>query len=73
MSWCKVRGTRSGDAPPVEIVAGVDDAVRAASRLAHPGDVVLFSPAGNSFDAYPNFERRGAAFRAAVAALDGGA
>ncbi|WP_303810079.1 UDP-N-acetylmuramoyl-L-alanine--D-glutamate ligase [Sandarakinorhabdus limnophila] len=36
---------------------------------AKPGDVVLFSPAAASFDQYKDFEDRGAAFRAAVAAL----
>jgi UDP-N-acetylmuramoylalanine--D-glutamate ligase len=36
---------------------------------AKPGDVVLFSPAAASFDQYRDFEDRGAAFRAAVAAL----
>ena len=48
----------------------VASAVEAAARLAQPGDVVLFSPAGTSFDAYPNFERRGEAFAEAVRALD---
>ena len=36
---------------------------------AKPGDAVLFSPAAASFDQYTDFEDRGAAFRAAVAAL----
>ena len=36
---------------------------------AKPGEVVLFSPAAASFDQYRDFEDRGAAFRAAVAAL----
>ena len=56
---------------PIEVVSSVEEAVASASRLAVAGDVVLFSPAGTSFDAYPNFERRGEAFRAAVARLDG--
>lgn len=56
----------------VQRVDNVEAAVRAAAALARPGDVVLFSPAGTSFDAYPNFERRGEAFRAAVIAPDGG-
>jgi UDP-N-acetylmuramoylalanine--D-glutamate ligase len=56
---------------PVERVNDVDEAVGAAARLARAGDVVLFSPAGTSFDAYPNFERRGEAFRISVAALGG--
>lgn len=53
----------------VEEVETVEEAVRAAHRLAQSGDVVLFSPAATSFDQYRNFEIRGAAFRAAVEAL----
>ncbi len=47
----------------------LSEAVAAAFRMAQPGDVVLLSPAGTSFDAYPNFERRGEEFRRLVAAL----
>lgn len=57
-----VRLERAGD---------LEEAVHAAGRLAVSGDVVLCSPAGTSFDAYPNFERRGEAFRAAVRGLAG--
>lgn len=58
------------------VVAGtVEQAVRAAANDAEasaaPEPAVLFSPACASFDQYPNFEVRGDAFRAAVAALDG--
>jgi UDP-N-acetylmuramoylalanine--D-glutamate ligase len=49
----------------------LDDALAQAIRLTHPGDVVLFAPAGTSFDAYPNFERRGDHFRRLVAELAG--
>lgn len=49
----------------------LEDAVGLAQEDARPGDVVLFSPAGTSFDAYPNFEVRGEAFRRAVRALPG--
>jgi UDP-N-acetylmuramoylalanine--D-glutamate ligase len=66
-----VRDARSSAAPTVEQVADVAAAVAAAARLARAGDVVLFAPAGTSFDAYANFEARGAAFRAAVASLEG--
>ena len=45
------------------------DAVTAARRLAQPGDAVLLSPGGTSFDAYPNFQARGEHFRALVEAL----
>ena len=45
-------------------------AVRRAARIAQPGDVVLLSPACASFDQFRDFEARGDAFAAAVAALD---
>jgi UDP-N-acetylmuramoylalanine--D-glutamate ligase len=43
--------------------------VSLARRLAQPGDVVILSPGGTSYDQYQDFEERGADFRAAVAAL----
>lgn len=61
--------TAAGCGATVEQVADVEGAVAAAARLARAGDVVLFAPAGTSFDAYANFEQRGAAFRTAVARL----
>ena len=72
-----VRSTPGSDRVLLRQVADVPSAVRAAAEVAESGDVVLFSPAGTSFDAYQNFEARGQAFREAVAALrgasDGGA
>ena len=65
-----VRDARDGDVPQIDQVADVPQAVATAARRAVEGDAVLLSPAGTSFDAYPNFERRGAAFREAVAALE---
>jgi UDP-N-acetylmuramoylalanine--D-glutamate ligase len=53
----------------VELVDQLTDAVHAAQALAKPGDVVVMSPACTSFDAYPNFERRGEHFRALVGEL----
>jgi UDP-N-acetylmuramoylalanine--D-glutamate ligase len=41
-------------------------AVNAAESAARPGDVVLLSPGGTSFDAYKDFEARGEHFRALV-------
>lgn len=52
--------------PTVTAVQTLAEAVTAAAAMTHAGDVVLFAPAGTSFDAYPNFERRGEAFRALV-------
>lgn len=44
-------------------------AVGEAAALAVPGDVVLLSPGGTSFDAYRDFEERGEHFRRLVGAL----
>lgn len=57
--------------PRCSLVDTVEEAVRLAAEDVRPGDVVLFSPAGTSFDAYPNFEMRGEAFRRAVRGLPG--
>ena len=46
-------------------------AVERAAMKAEAGDIVLLSPAGTSFDAYPSFEARGAAFRELVSILPG--
>ena len=51
--------------------AAVARAAEDAQADAHPEPVVLLSPACASFDQYANFEKRGDAFRAAVAALPG--
>lgn len=67
-----VREARDGDTPAIDRVEDVPAAVRRAAELARPGDVVLFSPAGTSFDAYRTFEARGADFRDAVATLTDG-
>ena len=48
----------------------LDDAVRAAIGLAHPGDTILFSPACASFDMFRNFEERGQRFKQLVGQLE---
>jgi UDP-N-acetylmuramoylalanine--D-glutamate ligase len=53
------------------LVRGLDEAVEAAAGIVQDGDVVLLSPAGTSFDAYPNFEARGDSFALIVRALPG--
>jgi len=49
--------------------ASADDAVKAASGLARPGDVVLLSPCCASFDLFSSYEDRGAQFKMAVRKL----
>ena len=56
-------------AVPHEICGDVGTAVRRAAEEAEPGDTVLLAPAAASFDQFPDFEARGDAFAAAVAAL----
>jgi UDP-N-acetylmuramoylalanine--D-glutamate ligase len=48
---------------------GMDQAVRAASAQAQPGDAVLLAPAAASFDMFDDYAARGDAFRAAIEAL----
>lgn len=45
-----------------------DAVLRTAAGMAEPGDAVLLSPACSSYDMFKNYEERGAAFRAWVAA-----
>jgi UDP-N-acetylmuramoylalanine--D-glutamate ligase len=60
---------------PVIAVSSTDDGamtevVRTAAGLARPGDTVLLAPAAASYDMYSGYAARGAAFEAAVRALD---
>ena len=60
--WLSIAGT---------LDRAVELAARDAAASGLPEPVVLLSPACASFDQYPNFEVRGAAFRDAVHALPG--
>jgi len=53
-----------GGRPPLTITRCSDlrTAVEAAAKLVEPGDVVLLSPGGTSFDEFRDFEERGECF-----------
>jgi UDP-N-acetylmuramoylalanine--D-glutamate ligase len=55
---------------PVERSGTLEAAVQSAAAQARPGETVLLSPACASFDQFKDYEARGAAFRAAVEALE---
>ncbi len=68
--------TTVGEAPipdpsplQIHIVATMEAAVLRAAKLARSGDAVVLSPGCASFDAFYDFEARGAAFRSCVAGL----
>lgn len=52
--------------PRLVRVGEMAEALQTAARLAQPGDVVLLSPGGTSFDAYVDFAERGEHFRQLV-------
>lgn len=60
---------KQGAGPKAERVPDLPAAVAAAAHAALPGDVVLLSPGGTSFDAYVDFAARGQHFRELVEAL----
>lgn len=65
----KVRGAFAG-VVPLETAGSMDEAVRAARRMAQRGDVVLLSPACASFDWFQNYEHRGRVFKDIVMGLE---
>lgn len=61
----------NGKSVEVIQVFSVEEAVKAAAQKAQAGDVVLFSPACASFDAFSSYKERGKVFKAAVRDLAG--
>lgn len=57
---------RVPDGAPEEVMEG---AVRAAGRLARPGDTVMLAPAAASWDQFRSYAQRGDLFAAAAARL----
>ena len=58
-----------GDSAMVTRVQTLEEAVKHAVEKAQPGDVVLLSPGGTSYDAYKDFAARGDHFRQLVMSL----
>jgi UDP-N-acetylmuramoylalanine--D-glutamate ligase len=69
------RGKGQGSLPtyPFSLVVHrctrLEEAVVIAASVARPGEVVLLSPAGTSFDAFRDFAARGARFKELVKSL----
>lgn len=59
----------SGRLESIQRVRTLEEAVEAAARVARPGDVVLLSPGGTSFDAFRDFAERGDRFKELVRGL----
>jgi UDP-N-acetylmuramoylalanine--D-glutamate ligase len=69
------RSQKDGRAPDgaechIHRAGDVAHAIEIASELARPGDIVLLSPGGTSFDAYRDFVARGEHFRQLVNELE---
>jgi len=62
-------GEQRGRLEGITLVGTLEEAVEAAARLARPGEVVLLSPGGTSFDAFRDFAERGDRFKELVRTL----
>jgi UDP-N-acetylmuramoylalanine--D-glutamate ligase len=54
---------------PVERCIGLEEAIQVAALKTKPGEIILLSPGGTSFDQFRDFEERGEAFRKWVSEL----
>jgi UDP-N-acetylmuramoylalanine--D-glutamate ligase len=59
----------SGNLHTITFCKKLKEAVASAALIAEPGDVVLLSPGGTSFDEFRDFEERGEAYRKWVSEL----
>ncbi len=64
-----VEAARIGEVVDGHVDGTLERAVEHAGSLAHPGEIVLLSPACASYDQFRNFEERGDAFRRLVEGL----
>ncbi len=54
---------------PCQVVASLEEAVRAAWQSAEPGEVILLSPGCASFDMFENYRERGNLFKSLIERL----
>jgi UDP-N-acetylmuramoylalanine--D-glutamate ligase len=61
---CNLHPEERGERPPLTIARCNDlrAAIHVAAEFVEPGDVVLLSPGGTSFDEFRDFEERGECF-----------
>ncbi len=69
LATARARMNGSGRDLPVTECETLDEAVARGGAAAEPGDIVLLSPGGTSFDAFRDFEARGQRFRDLVEQL----
>lgn len=65
-----IRAIPGSERLPIERATTLTRGVTLARQLARPGDTVLLSPSGTSFDQFRDFEDRGRQFKAAVHGLE---
>lgn len=65
----KATANGSGALEEVSVVETLEQAVEVAAQAARPGDAVLLSPGGTSFDAFKDFAERGERFKNLVRSL----
>jgi UDP-N-acetylmuramoylalanine--D-glutamate ligase len=65
----EVRAVVGADSPMLVVCRGLQEAVQEAARVVQPGDVVLLSPGGTSFDEFRDFEKRGEVYKEWVLSL----
>ncbi len=72
VEWQRIKSEIRNPKPEIYFIEGaknMEQIVKAASKLAMPGDVVLLTPACASFDMFKNYKDRGEQFKSEVLKL----